>query len=121
MKTREQIEIETRQENPTSDGNTTGHPKYEALIAKWTDDNFALEALVIPKSWPSSHEFLNELTDDERNSLANDPAVAGLALLLASWKSNVVSDDPRIEAGLAALVAVGVLTKERVDQITSDQ
>ena len=120
MKTREQIELEVREQNPTSDGNTTGHPKYEALIAKWTDDNFELEALVIPKSWPNSHEFLNELTDDERNSLATTPNVAGLALLLSSWQSNVVSDDPRIEAGLAAPVAVGVLTQARVDEIVSD-
>ena len=120
MKTREQIEIETRQQNPTSDGNTTGHPKYEALIEKWTDESYRLESIVIPKSWPNSHEFINELTDEERNSLATNPNVAGLALLLASWQSNVVSDDPRIEAGLAALVAVGILTQTRVDEIVSD-
>lgn len=121
MRTREQIEAEVRGDNPVSDGNTSGDPKYEALITKWTSAKYEseLEQDSIPKSWASSHEFLNELTNAEINDLANDSTVAGLALLLASWQSNVVINDPRIESGLAALVAVGILTEARVEEIAS--
>lgn len=44
MRTRAQIEADLRTANPTSDGNGTGHPDYEALITKWTDNQEVEEA-----------------------------------------------------------------------------
>lgn len=35
--TRTEIEARIRRDNPTSDGVTTGHPHYEALITQWVN------------------------------------------------------------------------------------
>ena len=67
------------------------------------------------KIWASSAAFWAAFTDTEKlNILASD--IAGIILLreeLRLWTGEVWSDDPRVQAGLNGLVAVGILTPER--------
>lgn len=50
MKTRQQIEAQIRMDNPTSDGLSAGHPKYEALISKWVDSYMETRSPFVPQS-----------------------------------------------------------------------
>ena len=71
------------------------------------------------KTWPNAAAFLNEFTMPELAgiSLSSDPTIAALRLLLASWPSDIWSDDPRIQAGMEVLVSSGIIDEERRDEI----
>ena len=71
------------------------------------------------KIWPGASEFLDEMTIEEQAAIANHPELAGLALQLAAWRGAVRSTAPRIVEGLAACVAAGVLTQQRIDEIVA--
>jgi hypothetical protein len=67
------------------------------------------------KIWPSSADFWAAFTDSEKLAILAS-AIAGIILLreeLRLWAGEVWSDDPRVQAGLSGLVAVGILTPER--------
>lgn len=68
-----------------------------------------------PKQWPDTEHFLAEFTLEEMAGigLSRAPTVAALYVLLSGWRSAVHSNDPRVQQGLDALVAAGILTPER--------
>jgi hypothetical protein len=75
----------------------------------------------VAKVW-TPLEFLELFTPEERKALrtlakTDDMIEDWLDLLRAS--TSVVSDDPRTVAGMAYLVAAGVLTQARVDEALS--
>ncbi len=90
-----------------------------AIFEATYDENAPLiaqqEALATRKIWPNAAAFLGEFIMPELAaiSLSTDPTVAALRLLLASWPSDVWSDDPRIVGGLAALVDSGITAGTR--------
>ena len=78
-------------------------------------------ALATPsvKTWPSKAEFWAEFTTAEKLAIL-DSTIPGIRLLdkeLTMWSGQVMSDDGRIEEGLSALVAVGILTAARKTEI----
>ena len=72
-----------------------------------------------PKSWPDVEAFISEFTVDEMSQigLSTDPTIAALRFLLSGWRSQVLSDDPRVVQGLTALVSLYILTEERKARI----
>lgn len=82
---------------------------YDAAFAAWQ------AAQNPPKQWPDTEHFLAEFTPQEmaKIGLSIEPTIAGLRFLLSGWRSAVHSDDPRVQQGLDALVAAGILTPER--------
>jgi hypothetical protein len=68
-----------------------------------------------PKSWPDVEAFISEFTMEEmaKIGLSTDPTIAALRFLLSGWRSQVLSDDPRVVQGLTALVNLSILTDER--------
>lgn len=81
----------------------------------------AAEAASGRKTWPNVAAFLSSFTMPELAgiSLSTDPTLAALRILLLSHPDEVWSDDPRILAGLDALVAAGVITKARRAEIVA--
>lgn len=67
------------------------------------------------KVWTNAAAFMAEFTLPELASvsLSQDPTVAALRLMLSAWPSDVWSDDPRIQMGLAALVSSGIIDETR--------
>ena len=87
-------------------------PNEQTLVA-------ALQAadaiLAARKIWPSSADFWAAFTDAEKLAILTS-TIAGIILLreeLRLWTGEVWSDDSRVQSGLNALVAVGILTPER--------
>lgn len=78
-------------------------------------------AASVRKTWPNVAAFLSAFTMTELAgiSLSTDPPLAALRILLLSHPDEVWSDDPRILAGLDALVAAGVITEERRSEIVA--
>ena len=87
------------------------------LIAQATQDAVLLNR----KTWKDSAAFIQEFTLPELAavSLSQDPTVAALRLLLSAWPSDVWSDDPRIQMGLAALVTNGIIDETRLAAIVA--
>jgi hypothetical protein len=50
-------------------------------------------------------------------SISENTTIAALRLILATWQGEIWSDDPRIIAGLDALVESQIITTERRDAI----
>lgn len=85
----------------------------EAQIMAWFNEfNQTIESR---KVWPNAAAFMAEFTLPELASvsLSQDPTVAALRLMLSAWPSDVWSDDPRIQMGLAALVSSGIIDETR--------
>jgi hypothetical protein len=51
--------------------------------------------------------------------LSTDPTIAALRFLLSGWRSQVLSDDPRVVQGLTALVNLAIISDERRTEILS--
>lgn len=83
----------------------------DALAAGYTFKPPTPEA----KRWPDTEYFLAEFSLEEmaQIGLSTEPTIAGLRFLLSGWRSAVHADDPRVQQGLDALVAAGILTPER--------
>ena len=91
-------------------------PDEQTLIAAIEADDQRLSAR---KVWPSSADFWSAFTDTEKLAILAS-TIAGIILLreeLRLWTGAVWSDDARVQSGLAGLVAVGILTKERKQAI----
>jgi hypothetical protein len=88
------------------------------VVVDLTPDELAARAR---KTWPNASAFLGEFSMPELAaiSLSADPTIAALRLLLASWPSDVWSDDARIVMGLAALVSAGIIDETRSAEITA--
>jgi hypothetical protein len=71
------------------------------------------------KVWPTVAEFWAEFSEAEQIAII-DSDIPGIRLLdrqLLVWRGEVWSDDPRVQQGLGGLVAVGILTAERREEI----
>lgn len=90
----------------------------EATVRPLTQDELAAAAR---KVWKTSSDYLLEFEFSEMAAieLSQNPTIATLRLLMASWDGEVWSDDPRVLAGLQELVLVGILTQERANEILS--
>jgi len=87
-------------------------PTIEELEAAWVQ----LEAR---KIWHTVADFWVEFSDAEKLAIAGS-TISGIRLLheeLRMWRGEVWSDDPKVQAGLSGLVAVGILTESRKSQI----
>jgi hypothetical protein len=87
-------------------------PTIDELEAAWA-------ALQARKIWPTKAHFWDELTADEKAGILNSDH-SGIKVLwsdLTMWPGEVWSDDTRIQQGLSGLVALGLLTAQRKDQI----
>jgi hypothetical protein len=82
----------------------------------------AWDALQVPpgrKVWATASAFWAEFTQTEKLAILAS-AVPEIRLLdreLVLWQGELWSDDPRVQAGLAALVQTGILTEERRGEI----
>lgn len=74
-----------------------------------------------PKTWPDVEHFLGEFTMPEMAAigLLTDPTIAGLRFFLSGWRSEVHLEDPRVQQGITVLQSAGILTAERVAEISS--
>lgn len=74
------------------------------------------------KTWPSVEEFTEEFTLEECSAieLSADPQIAALRFKLKTWRSSVHANHPLVAAGFAALVATGILTETRKNDILSN-
>lgn len=88
---------------------------YDAALAAWNHEQNP------PKRWPDVEEFISEFTMEEMAAigLSTDPTIAALRFLLSGWRSQVLSDDPRVVQGLTALVTLAIISDERRAQILS--
>ena len=73
------------------------------------------------KVWPNAAAFLAEFSMPELSaiSLSLDPTIAALRLLLASWSTDIYSDDPRIISGLTSFIAAGIIDEVRWGEIVA--
>lgn len=90
---------------------------------QWKVSDLQGQALAdaLRKVWPNVQAFMAEFSMEELAaiSLSTDPTIAALRMVLMTWLSEVHSDDPRVIAGLARLIEVGILTQSRRDAIIS--
>lgn len=104
---------------PTFDPATQAAPTWEN--GEWVVRDLTPEELAAAarKVWPNSSLFLQSFTFPEMAgiSLSTDPTIAALRLLLTAWAGEVWSDDPRIQMGMQALVASGIINQARADDI----
>ena len=86
---------------------------HDAALAEWNRQQNP------PKRWPDTEAFVAEFTLEELAaiSLSTDPTVAALRLLLAGWRSDVHSDDPRVTQGVTALFLDGIIDEPRIAEI----
>jgi hypothetical protein len=71
------------------------------------------------KIWPTVADFWAEFSETEQIAII-DSDIPGIRLLdrqLLVWRGEVWSDDERVQQGLGGLVAVGILTAERREEI----
>lgn len=98
----------------------TQHPPTWAQ-GQWSVTNKTPEELAADarKVWPTSAKYLLEFTLPEMSaiSLSEDPTIAALRLLLATWDTEVWSDDPRVVAGLDAIEVAGIIDAGRRAEI----
>lgn len=104
---------------PTPEEIEAARPAAEAALLAQAEA--AAAALASRKVWPGSDAFLAEFTLPETAaiSLSTDPVIAALRLILASWRGEVWSDDPRIELGLSMLQQSGIIDEARAAEIVS--
>jgi hypothetical protein len=102
--------------DPPSHDSATQHPAEwvdgEWVIRDKTPEELAAEAR---KVWSNSASFWAEFTNAEKLAIIT-ATTEGIILLreeLRLWLGEVWSDDPRVQAGLDGLEAVGILTTER--------
>jgi hypothetical protein len=76
---------------------------------------------ILSKRWPDAEAFVAEFTLPEMAAigLSTEPTIAALRFLLSSWRSQVISDDPRVQAGLDALVQTAIISEQRRAEILS--
>jgi hypothetical protein len=89
-------------------------PTMEELEAAWSQ----LEAR---KIWPSAAELWNEFTRAEKLAIADstNPDIRLLHEDLRVRRGEVWSDADEVQQGLGLLVAVGILTESRKNEITT--
>jgi hypothetical protein len=89
---------------------------------QWIGGQWIIEPLeILSKRWPDAEAFVAEFTfpEMEKIGLSTEPTIAALRFLLSSWRSQVISDDPRVQAGLDALVQTAIISEQRRAEILS--
>lgn len=73
----------------------------------------------VRRVWRSAADFWAAFTDAERLAVAgcSDPQIKMLALTLGYWDSELHSDNPTLQAGMEALVATGLITRARANEL----
>lgn len=71
------------------------------------------------KVWPTAAAFWQSFTSPEQLAILNSqiPEIRLLDRALVLWQGELWSDDARVQQGLGALVATGILTEARRDEI----
>lgn len=71
------------------------------------------------KVWPNAGAFVADFAPQEIVAIARsgDGTLTYLDYVLKTWQGPVHSDDPRVQAAFARLLALGILTKARVAQL----
>lgn len=98
-------------------------PVYDAAThtCEWGAGEWVVSLIPEPvrRVWPTGGHLWGEFSDAERVSVAASavPQIKALVLALAFWPDQVFSDDPRVQSGFAALVATGLISQTRADQI----
>ena len=71
--------------------------------------------------WSNAQDFMEAFTLQEKAAVAlsADATVASLRFTLSTWFDRVLLADLRVQAGLAQLVTVGILTTERKDAVVA--
>ena len=87
-------------------------PTQEEIDQAWQE----IQAI---KTWSNVQKFMAEFTMQEKASIAlsADPTIAALRLELTTWFSQVLSNDPRVVAGLDKLVELGIISAQRKQEI----
>lgn len=87
-------------------------------IIPLTNDEIAAKTR---KVWRTKNEFWNEFSPSEQLAVMDStvPEIRLLDRQLLIWPGEVWGDDERVINGLNALVAVGILTIERKEEILS--
>lgn len=88
---------------------------YADALAEW-DRQHAPDTR---KVWPNAHAFWESFNPPEQlailSSVVDEIRLLDRALVL--WQGELWSDDARVQQGLAALVATGILTEARREEI----
>ncbi len=108
---------------PAHDPATQRTPRFDALAGEWVVEPLSAEELAAAarKVWPDAARFWAEFNDTEKLAII-ESTVPGILLLreeLRLWRGEVWSDDPRVTQGLAGLVAVGILSESRKQNLLS--
>lgn len=71
------------------------------------------------KVWPNAGAFWESFTPTEQLAILGSqvPEIRLLDRALVLWQGELWSDDARVQQGLGALVATGILTEARRDEI----
>jgi hypothetical protein len=71
------------------------------------------------KIWPSKAEFWAEFSAVEKEGIitSSDIGIKMLDKELTMWSALIRADDPRIVAGVSALITMGILTQARATAI----
>ena len=71
------------------------------------------------KVWPNAGAFVADFAPQEIVAIARsgDGTLTYLDYVLKTWQGPVHSDDPRVQAAFARLLALGILTEARVAQL----
>ena len=96
------------------------HDPLTHLPPVWVDGAWVIDPLPPAfRRWSGAAEFLSEFTPQEAIALrdSTNPVIARLTMILLAWPGEVWATDQRIVQGMAALVAEGILTQARHDQM----
>jgi hypothetical protein len=72
-------------------------------------------AAAVAKVWSGKRDFDAEFTDTETYALeiTTDPTLIVLRARLNRWEGEIRAEDSRVQAGLAKMVELGILTTQR--------
>ncbi len=73
----------------------------------------------VRRVWATAADFWGEFNQEEQLviSISEIPAVRALIVSLSVWQAEMWSDDARVQAGFQALIASGLLTEARANEI----
>lgn len=107
----------------TSNGGTVILPVEEraALLDEWAQAAYDKQQAqaAARKVWPNAGAFVADFAPQEIVAIARsgDGTLTYLDYVLKTWQGPVHSDDPRVQAAFARLLAIGILTEARVAQL----
>lgn len=95
-----------------------------ALLDEWAQAAYDKQqaeaaAAAARKVWPNAGAFVADFAPQEIVAIARsgDGTLTYLEYVLKTWQGPLHSDDPRVQAAFARLLALGILTEARVAQL----